>query len=108
MPVATRFTPMSLLALVVSLFGCTDEGALAGEQSVTTPEAHRGGRPFHVPTGQFIFRHSTFGDEQFWTDTLRLHEVIETSVSPATALTVGLKVDAERAPARIAGERRSQ
>lgn len=31
--------------------------------------------------GQQIFRFDTFGDEQFWTDTLRLHEVIQSSVS---------------------------
>jgi len=48
--------------------------------------------------GQQIFRFDTFGDEQFWTDTLRLHEVIQSSVSPATALAVGLKVDAAALP----------
>jgi hypothetical protein len=46
-----------------------------------------------VNQGQKIFRFDTFGDEQLWTDTLRLHEVIQSSVSPATALGVGLKVD---------------
>ena len=55
--------------------------------------------PLHVPArGQHIFRHWTFGDEPFWTDTLRLNGVVETAVSPATALAVGLKVDAERLP----------
>ena len=49
--------------------------------------------------GQQIFRFDTFGDEQLWTDTLRMHEVIQTSVSPATALSVGLKVDASVLPA---------
>ena len=48
--------------------------------------------------GRFIFRHWTFGDEPFWTDTLQLNKVIEQSVSPATALSVGLKVDADRLP----------
>jgi mono/diheme cytochrome c family protein len=48
--------------------------------------------------GQTIFRFDTFGDEQFWTDTLKLNEVIETSVSPATALSVGLKVDSDALP----------
>jgi mono/diheme cytochrome c family protein len=51
-----------------------------------------------VDQGQQIFRFDTFGDEQLWTDTLRLHEVIQSSVSPATALAVGLKVDAEALP----------
>jgi hypothetical protein len=44
--------------------------------------------------GQQIFRYDTFGDEQLWTDALELHEAVE-SVSPATALSVGLKVDVE-------------
>jgi mono/diheme cytochrome c family protein len=49
--------------------------------------------------GQSIFRFDTFGDEQFWTDTLRLHTVIQSSVSPIIALGVGLKVDAAALPA---------
>ena len=48
--------------------------------------------------GRDIFRHDTFGDERFWTDVLRMHEVIESAVDPATALSVGLKVDAEALP----------
>jgi mono/diheme cytochrome c family protein len=50
--------------------------------------------------GQSIFRFDTFGDEQFWTDTLRLHEVLPT-VDPATALDVGLKVDVAALPADL-------
>jgi hypothetical protein len=50
--------------------------------------------------GQCIFRHDTFGDEQLWTDTLRLHEVVQT-LPPTTALAVGLKVDAEAVPAEV-------
>jgi mono/diheme cytochrome c family protein len=47
--------------------------------------------------GRGIFRFDTFGDEQLWTDTFRLHEAIE-AVTPATALAVGLKVDADALP----------
>ena len=50
--------------------------------------------------GQAIFRFDTFGDEQLWTDTLRMHEVLPT-VDPATALAVGLKVDVDALPAAI-------
>lgn len=50
--------------------------------------------------GREIFRHDTFGDEQLWTDVLRMHEAIAT-VSPATALAVGLKVDVEALPPEI-------
>jgi len=52
------------------------------------------------PDGQAIFRFDTFGDEQLWTDVLRMHEVVST-VSPATALGVGLKVDVDALPADI-------
>jgi len=48
--------------------------------------------------GKQTFRFDTFGDESFWTDTLRMHEVIQTGVSPQTALAVGLKVDADALP----------
>jgi cytochrome c553 len=54
-----------------------------------------------VAEGQKIFRFDTFGDEQVWTDKLRLHEVVEKSVDPTTALKVGLKVDADALPAGI-------
>lgn len=53
--------------------------------------------PCATTDGQCIFRHDTFGDEQLWTDTLRLHEVAQT-LSPKVALSVGLKVDAEAVP----------
>jgi mono/diheme cytochrome c family protein len=53
--------------------------------------------PCDTTDGQCIFRHDTFGDEQLWTDTLRLHEVAQT-LSPKVALSVGLKVDAEAVP----------
>lgn len=51
-----------------------------------------------IADGKRIFRFDTFGDEQFWTDTLRLHEVVEKAVDPTTALKVGLKVDADVLP----------
>jgi mono/diheme cytochrome c family protein len=46
--------------------------------------------------GRAIFRDDTFGDEQFWTDTARLHEVIERGIQPLEALGLGLKVDMGR------------
>jgi cytochrome c5 len=54
-----------------------------------------------VAQGKQIFRFDTFGDETQWTDTLRMHEVIRTAVDPTTALSVGLKVDAEALPAAV-------
>src|SRR3954464_7613226 len=57
--------------------------------------------PALVANGKGIFRFETFGDETFWTDTLRMHEVIEHAVDPTTALAVGLKVDTDSLPAEV-------
>lgn len=51
--------------------------------------------------GRQIFRFDTFGDEQLWTDKLHMEQAIA-GVSPATALEVGLKVDAEALPPAVA------
>ena len=63
-----------------------------------------------IVNGRKTFRFDTFGDEAFWGDTLKLHQAIAGSanggvgpgVSPKTALSVGLKVDAEAVPADVA------
>jgi hypothetical protein len=57
--------------------------------------------PALVAAGRDIFRHETFGDETQWTDALRMHEVIRSAVDPVTALSVGLKVDAEALPPAV-------
>jgi hypothetical protein len=57
--------------------------------------------PALVASGKSIFRFDTYGNETFWTDTLRLHEAIRTGVSPATALSVGLKVDVDALPEAV-------
>ena len=54
-----------------------------------------------APDGKQVFRFDTFGNEKFWTDTLRMHEVIASAVDPTTALSVGLKVDSEVLPPGI-------
>ena len=57
-------------------------------------------RPLNARDGQDIFRFDTFGDEQLWTNVLRMHDVLP-SVSPATALAVGLKVDVDALPSTV-------
>ncbi|HEX2462989.1 MAG TPA: c-type cytochrome [Thermoanaerobaculia bacterium] len=54
-----------------------------------------------LPNGRAIFRFETFGDEQLWTDVLRMHEVIPDVVDPLTALDVGLKLDVEALPPEV-------
>jgi hypothetical protein len=59
-----------------------------------------------IKEGRQTFRYDTFGDEEFWGDTLQLHRAIAGAklggvgpgVSPKTALAVGLKVDAAALP----------
>ena len=56
--------------------------------------------------GRRIFRSDTFGDEAFWGDQLKLHQAIVgqklggvgPGLSPKTALSLGLKVDADALP----------
>src|SRR6185437_4511512 len=65
--------------------------------------------------GRRTFRFDTFGDEDFWGGTLKLHQAIEGSafggvgagVSPKTALAVGLKVDVDALPAPVLNALRS-
>jgi mono/diheme cytochrome c family protein len=57
--------------------------------------------PALIAEGKEIFRFDTFGDERFWTDTLRMHEVIQQAVTPVGALSVGLKVDVDALPAEV-------
>ena len=57
--------------------------------------------PVLVAQGKDIFRFETFDDERFWTDTARMHEVVASAVSPALALQVGLKVDADALPQAV-------
>jgi mono/diheme cytochrome c family protein len=51
--------------------------------------------------GKQVFRFDTFGDEAFWTDKLKMNQVISQAVDPVTALSVGLKVDSEALPAAV-------
>jgi hypothetical protein len=62
--------------------------------------------------GKQIFRYDTFGDEAFWGDALHLHQAIAgehlggvgPGVSPKTALSVGMKVDADALPAGLVAQ----
>jgi mono/diheme cytochrome c family protein len=72
-----------------------------GEDDPLGPEFDRPVDPQLVTEGREVFRFDTFGDEVFWTDTLRMHEVIQGSVSPTTALQVGLKVDVDALPQAV-------
>lgn len=57
--------------------------------------------PALVAAGQQTFRYDTFGDETFWTDTLKMNAVIEAAVDPLTAASVGRKIDAAALPPEV-------
>ena len=96
--VQTRRTAWGRLALaagglwvavaVIALLRPGGPGAVAG----AAPAEDR------IEEGREIFRYDTFGDEQQWTDRLRMHEVIESAIDPLTALALGLKVDVDALP----------
>ena len=88
--VAARYV-MFVIAVLAFAFAAAGCGRTVPEQA----------SPALVAQGQRVFRSDTFGNEQLWTEKLRLHEVVEKSVDPATALKVGLKVDAAALPPGI-------
>ena len=83
---------MLSLTFAISGFG---PPAGAGQRTAAQPGSGTDRRD-----GRAIFRFDTFGDEQLWSDVLRMHEVIPT-VDPVTALGVGLKVDVDALPQAV-------
>src|SRR2546428_564611 len=83
------------LALTFVIYGfapATAASQLSGRSGDDAEHNQRDDGERRHRDGQAIFRYDTFGDEQLWTNVLRMHEVIAT-VPPATALALGLKVD---------------
>src|SRR6478735_12370400 len=94
-----RWIGAGSLAYVLALaFAMSGVAHIDAQQVDVAASDHGGGGP--KQDGRDIFRYDTFGDEQLWTRVLRMHEVLPT-VSPATALSVGLKVDVEALPPAV-------
>jgi hypothetical protein len=98
---------------VLVVFACVS-GIVAAHQSErrlvdTFDDVIVGNAEQMLRQGRQTFRFDTFGDEAFWGDALKLHLALAgehlggvgPGVSPATALAVGLKVDAEALPADV-------
>ena len=98
----------------IALFGAVI--ASAAPKKSTVPQARTGfdaeiarHAQRMLEEGRQTFRYDTFGSEAFWGDALQLHKAIAGSknggvgpgVSPKTALSVGLKVDADALPAAL-------
>lgn len=82
------------VAAALTLSACND----GGETVRRFPAVENAERIEH---GKEIFRYDTFGDEVFWTDVLKMNEVIEGAVSPAVAASVGVKVDVDALPQAV-------
>ena len=91
--------PIAMLSAVLSA-GCGNDSQVIGAAGATTYTGNDAMTPALVAQGKQIFRYDTFGDEQKWTDQLRMHAVVST-IDPITALSVGLKVDADALPPGI-------
>lgn len=93
-----RLITAASIVLFLALTSAISGLGLPASATLSGSSVEDGGR--RDRDGQAIFRFDTFGNEQLWTDVLRMHEVIAT-VDPATALAVGLKVDVEALPKEI-------
>jgi hypothetical protein len=93
---------LTTLVAGIAVIACDDDSRPTGPSALRRAHSAEGPlNPALIAQGKRIFRFETYGNETFWTDTLRLHEVIRTAVSPKTALSVGLKVDIDALPAQI-------
>jgi hypothetical protein len=91
-----RLLVMLLLTGIIALSQCNKPRDMDHEEH----------DPALISQGKDIFRHDTFGDEEFWSGLLHIDKAIAgkknggfgPGVSPNKALAVGLKVDAEALP----------
>ena len=93
-----RYRREVVVAIVLCLAACL----IPSDNLIGRPVASDAGRDEdRIAEGREIFRFDTFGDEQLWTDALKLHEVIEASLDPLSALELGLKVDVDALPEEV-------
>src|SRR6516162_1729098 len=98
---------MSSRAFITGISGAALFGILMASAAPPAPKGQDAEIARYAQTmveqGRKIFRYDTFGSEAFWGDALELHKAIAGAskggvgpgVSPKTALSVGLKVDAD-------------
>jgi hypothetical protein len=112
-----KFASMGMVASLLLLSGCKTTPETT-PQNPAVKQGPGGGNQDAIGTnakklldeGRNVFRDDTFGSEEFWGGALQLHKAIlgeknggiGPGVSPATAVSVGLKVDMERVPAPVA------
>src|SRR6266446_4120091 len=95
---------IAVIVVASGLVACSSSKSTPPPTDTTSQDAQN-----MIEEGRQTFRHETFGDEDFWGGTIKLHQAIEGSahggagpgVSPATALSVGLKVDVDVLPQNV-------
>ena len=90
----------SVLVLLVAAAIWVSRGVTAESREAPFDRVITDNASTQLDQGRQIFRFDTFGDEDFWGGLLRLHEAIAT-VTPRTALGVGLKVDVDALPPEL-------
>ncbi len=101
---------VALMVLVISFLQCSRDfdGYKLTDGSLTDHKQDKGKKSL-ISEGKEIFRFGAFGDEDFWSGLLHLDKAVAgaknggfgAGVSPNTALSVGLKVDADALPANV-------
>jgi hypothetical protein len=100
-PIPFRASPLPWLALMGVLFP-----VFLGFRGASVVEDPPADNLMLFREGRDTFRHDTFGDEDYWGGTLKLHLAVEgqtlggvgPGLTPRNALRLGLKVDADALP----------
>jgi hypothetical protein len=98
------FLSLTLVCIVLAYAGAPEKHAGPPFNDLISENARK-----MFEDGKNIFRFDTFGDEEFWGGTLRLHEPIAgekhggsgPGLTPKQALALGLKVDTDQLPAPV-------
>ena len=102
----------SIAALIGSVFALAAPKHQAPQHSAPFDATITRNAQTQLEEGRKTFRYDTFGSEAFWGNALQLHKAIAgeknggvgPGVSPKTALSVGLKVDADALPASLTAQ----
>ena len=107
MKIHSRLWPSLFIGITSAAFLGVVHVSLGQPQQPVAPDE---GAAKMLAEGKQIFRFDTFGSEDFWGGSLKLHRAIEgerfggvgPGVSPKKALSLGLKVDAAAVPKEMA------
>lgn len=99
-----------VLALIFTVVALVSRPAPSAQRQASFDDQIRTHAQQMIEEGKKTFRFDTFGDEAFWGDQLQLHKAVAGAkfggvgpgLSPAKALEIGLKVDAEMVPPDVA------